>query len=259
MAANPPPKAEHPLANILINVLIPVLALSYLSKDPEFQQTLGKSVRPWHIGPLKALCVALLFPLGYGIRHFLVTRRMNFFSGLGLASVLLTGGLTIYLWNKDGTVKSNAAVLFGMKEASIPLILCAAVVGSHFTSQPLLRTFLYSDSLFDIGKIETTIREKNAQTEYRKILLEATLLFAGSFLLSTVLNFGLAIHFLGDLDHKAPNAREIYNGQVARLTGWGFAVIGMPVLVFLFLTMHRMLKRLQRLTGLPQEQLLLPR
>jgi|GEM_PF-6825961 hypothetical protein len=34
----------HPLANILINVLIPVLALSYLSKDPEFQQAVGTAV-----------------------------------------------------------------------------------------------------------------------------------------------------------------------------------------------------------------------
>ena len=33
---------EHPLVNILINVLIPVLALSHLSKDPELQQALGE-------------------------------------------------------------------------------------------------------------------------------------------------------------------------------------------------------------------------
>ncbi len=37
---------EHPLANMLINVLIRLLALSYLSKDPEFQQAVGKEVRP---------------------------------------------------------------------------------------------------------------------------------------------------------------------------------------------------------------------
>ena len=37
----PNPAKEHPLANILINVLIPVLALSYLSKDPAIQEMLG--------------------------------------------------------------------------------------------------------------------------------------------------------------------------------------------------------------------------
>ena len=50
---------EHPLANILINVLIPVLVLSYLSKDPALQEQLGKDAKPWHIGPIKALVVAL--------------------------------------------------------------------------------------------------------------------------------------------------------------------------------------------------------
>jgi hypothetical protein len=250
---------EHPLANILINVLIPVLALGHLSKDPELQQSMGKAAHLWHIGPRNALCVALLFPIGYGVWHFIRTRQMNFFSALGLLSVILTGGLTLYLWNEDGTVKKHAALLFGMKEASIPLILSAAVLGSHFTQQPLLRTFLYSDSLFDIRKIERRITETNGQREYQRILLEATLLFSGSFLLSTALNFGLALYFLGGLDHNASNARELYNEQVARITGWGFAVIGLPILCVLFLTLRRMLKRLHALTGLERDELMLPR
>ena len=253
------PNQEHPLANILINVLIPVLALSYLSKDPEFQQAIGKSVRPWHLGPVKALCVALVFPIGYGIWHFVKTRKGNFFSALGMASVALTGGLTIYLWNNDGTVKPHADVLFGLKEASIPLILGIAVIGSHYTKSPLLRLFLYSDSLFDIPKIEAKVSELNAGASYQKILFQATLLFAASFFLSMVLNFGLALYFLGSLDHTAPNARELYNEQVAKLTGWGFAVIGVPILVFLFLTLRRLLGQLRSLTGLKDDELMLPR
>lgn len=250
---------EHPLANILINVLIPVLALSYLSKDPEFQQALGKAMRPWHIGPVKALIVALLLPIGYGIWHFVKTRKANFFSALGLVSVLLTGGLTIFLWNNDGTIKPNAHVLFGLKEASIPLILGIAVIGSHYTASPLLRTFLYSDSLFDIPKIERRVKEINGLERYREILFQATLLFAASFFISTLMNFGLAIYFLGDLDHTAANAREMYNGRVAKLTGWGFAVIGVPILAFLFFTLRRLLKGLGALTGFKDDELMLPR
>ncbi|MFZ9941856.1 MAG: hypothetical protein ACO3F7_06865, partial [Luteolibacter sp.] len=68
---------EHPLTNVLLNILIPVLALSYLSKDPEFQHAIGKTVQPWHIGPVKALIVALTFPIAYGIRHFIKTRQAN--------------------------------------------------------------------------------------------------------------------------------------------------------------------------------------
>ncbi len=250
---------EHPLANILINVLIPVLALSYLSKDPEFQQAIGKAARPWHIGPIKALMVALVFPIGYGIWHFTKTHKPNFFSALGLVSVLLTGGLTIFLWNADGTIKPNAHLLFGLKEASIPFILGIAVIGSHYTNTPLLRTFLYSDNLFDIRKIERRVEEINGTETYRKILFHATLLFATSFFLSTLLNFGLAVFFLGDLDHTAANARELYNERVAKLTGYGFLVIGVPILLFLVFTGWRLLQKLKALTGFKDEELMLPR
>jgi len=254
-----PGRQEHPLANILINVLIPVLALGWLSKDPEFQQSLGKAVKPWHIGPVKALVVALVFPIGYGVWHFITARRANFFSALGLVSVLLTGGLTIYLWNQDGTVKSNAAILFGLKEASIPLILGIAVIGSHYTPTPLLRAFLYTDSIFDIPRIENRVAETGNDETYKLILFRATLLFATSFFISTLMNFGLALYFLGDLDHAASNARELYNQRVAKLTGWSFAVIGLPILAFLFFTLRRLMSRLGSLTGLKQEELLLPR
>ncbi len=252
------PGQENPLANILINVLVPVLVLSYLSKDPDLLPA-GKEPRMWHLGPVKALVIALALPLGYGVWFFLKTRKMNFFSGLGLFSVLLTGGLTIYLWNQDGTVKPNADILFGLKEASIPFILGLAVIGSHWTPNPLLRVFLYSDSLFDIPRIEKRVAEMNAHEGYRRILLQSTVLFAASFFLSTLMNFGLALYFLGDLDHTASDAREIYNAQVAKLTGWGFAVIGVPILVFLFFTLHRLLKGLRTLTGLKDDELLLPR
>lgn len=250
---------EHPLANILINVLIPVLALSYLSKDPAIQEMLGKEVRPWHIGPVKALIVALAFPICYGVWYYVKTRKLNFFSGLGLFSVMLTGGLTLFLWNKDGTVKENAAVLFGLKEASIPFVLGVAIIASHWSKTPLLRTFLYSDSIFDIRKIEGKVGELGRQTEYDKVLLGATVLFAMSFFVSTILNFVLAMFFLGDLNHAAPDAREIYNERVAKVTGWGFLVIGVPVMAFLFFTLKRLLGGLRGLTGMSDEELMMPR
>lgn len=257
--ATPKPAQEHPLANILINVLIPVLALSYLSKDPVIQELLGKDTKFWHIGPMKALGVALAFPIGYGIWFFAKTKKMNFFSGLGLFSVLLTGGLTLFLWNKDGTVKEHAAVLFGLKEASIPFVLGIVIVVSHWSKTPLLRTFLYSDSLFDVNKIENKVAELNQQSAYEKLLFNATLLFAMSFFVSTLLNFGLSMFFLGDLNHAAENAREIYNEKVAKVTGWGFVVIGVPVMIFLFFTLKKLLNGLKRLTGLKEEELMMPR
>lgn len=250
---------EHPLANILINVLIPVLILSYLSKDPALQEQLGKEAKPWHIGPLNAIIVALALPLGYGIWHFAKTRQFNFFSGLGLFSVMLTGGLTLYLWNKDGSVKEHAGILFGIKEGAIPLALGVAVLLSQKSATPLLNVFLYNDSLFDIPKIEKTVAEKNAASGYSGVIKQATHLFAASFFISSVLNVLLSLWFFRGFDRTAADALEVYNGIIGKLTGWGFAVIGVPLLIFLFFTLKKLLKGLREVTGLKEDELMLPR
>jgi hypothetical protein len=250
---------EHPLANILINVIAPVLILSYLSKDPDLQARLGKTVHSWHIGPLKAMVLALALPLGYGLWYFIKTRKGNFFSALGLISVLLSGGLTIYLWNKDGTVKSQAGLLFGIKEALIPLVLGVAILTSHRSENPLIRTFLYNDSIFDVKKIEARIAEISGHIDYDRILHSATKLFATSFFLSSLMNLGLAQWFFRSFDSKAIDALEKYNAIIASVTGWGFAVIGVPILVFLFFTLKRLCSALGKLTGLSDEELMLPR
>ncbi len=250
---------EHPLANILINVIIPVLILSYLSKDPDLQERLGKVAKPWHIGPLKALVLALVLPFGYGVWHYLKTRKGNFFSALGLISVLLSGGLTLYLWNKNGTVKPNAGFLFGIKEALIPLVLGIAILTSHRSSTPLIRVFLYNDSIFDIPKIENRVAEISGGQAYDQILHGATKLFATSFFLSSLMNLGLAQWFFRGFDATAIDALEKYNAIIARVTGWGFAVIGVPILIFLFFTLRRLLKGLEKLTGFKDDELMLPR
>jgi len=250
---------EHPLANILINVIIPVLILSYLSKDPELQEKLGKVAKPWHVGPIKAMILALVLPFGYGVWHYIKTRKGNFFSALGLASVVLSGGLTIYLWNQDGTVKPNAGILFGVKEALIPFILGIAILTSYRSTTPLIRVFLYNDTIFDIPKIEKRVTEISGQADYDRILLGATRLFAASFFLSSIMNLGLAQWFFHSFDASAINALENYNSIVAKVTGWGFAVIGVPILIFLFFTLRSLLKGLGQLTGYKDDELMLPR
>jgi len=257
--AAPKRKDEHPLANILINVLVPVMILSLFSKDPELQALLGKAVRPWHLGPVKAIIIALALPLGYGLWFFAKTRTPNFFSGLGLLSVVLTGGLTLYLWNKDGSVKPNAGQLFGIKEALIPLVLGVGILFSQRTATPLIRVFLYNDSIFDIRRIEERVAELAVQSGYEKLLAAATRLFAASFFVSAAMNVFLARWFFRGFDPRAADALEVYNSIIAKITGWGFAVIGVPVLIFLFFTLMRLVGGLRRLTGLSNQELMLPR
>ena len=246
-------KEESPLINILINVLLPVVILSYMSKE----QGYGEQAKPWYIGPHKALLVAVLIPFCYGLFHFIKSREFNLFSGIGVLSVLLTGGVTLYLWNEDGSVKPDAALWFGLKEAIQPLIIGLVVLVSHWTKAPLFREFIYNENIFDISRVEKTVKEENLQTEYDQVIYRNTLLFCATFLISAGLNMFLAHYFLGALDFSASNAQELYNQGVAKITGWGFLVIGLPLFVIASFIMFKHTKDLQKLTKLKKDEVIL--
>lgn len=242
-------KEESPLANIILNVLLPVMVLSYMSKDG--------GEKPWHLGPHKALAIAIAIPLAYGIYHFIKTQKFNLFSGIGLISVLLTGGVTLYLWNEDGSVKPDAPLWFGLKEAIQPIILGVVVLASHRTKSPLFREFIYNDGIFDVSRVEKKVKEGGLEEPYNKLLFKNTLIFCASFIISAILNMFLAHYFLGSLDFNAENARELYNQGVAKITGWGFVVIGLPLFVLAGFVMFKHAKDLRKLTGLEKDEVML--
>ncbi|MFC4992350.1 VC0807 family protein [Rubritalea tangerina] len=242
-------KEENPLVNILINVLLPTVILSKLSKE-------GDAL--YQLGPTWAMVAALALPLGYGIWHWLKHRTLNIFSAVGMGAILLTGLITIYLWYNENA-KPHVAWIFGIKEAVQPLILGSLFLITRRSTSPLFRTFIYNDAIFDIKRIEKTVAEKNAISEYDGLIWKCTLYFFGSFCLSAVLNLGLAHYFLGDLSPNIENWKEEYNGIVGSITLWGFLAIGVPMMVVACYILYMMINGLEKLTGLDKEALLLPR
>jgi len=237
---------DHPLSNIMWNVLIPIVALSFLGKNGD---------KIWHIGPVAGMLVAVSLPFIYGVHHLIKTRKPNCFSILGIVSILLTGGIAIMAYKDNGTVDAAAPQWFALKEAAIPFVFGLTILVSHWTKTPLIRVFLYNPEFFDIRSIEKRIAEKSAESDYKKLIFSGTLLLAGSFFLSMVMNYFLAIYFL----EENTASQEDFNDGVAKLTGWGFAVIGLPMLIILMVIMWRFVSGLRKITGMQNDQILLPR
>lgn len=239
---------DNPLANILLNVLAPVLILSLCSKE---------GVKFWHVGPYVAMALALTVPILYGIWHFIAHKKFNIFSAVGFLNVLLTGVITIYLFTADDVkTRASAPLVFGLKEAIQPLILGSLFLITHRSQSPLFNIFVYSEALFDHPRILKAVREKDQEMPYMKLLWSSTLLFFGSFCLSAIMNLGLAFYFLNDLDPTVSNWKELYNQDVARITGWGFLVIGVPLLVVSGFILWRMIGGLRAITGLERDEIL---
>ncbi len=239
---------DNPLMDMIVNVLIPVIVLSKCSKEGE---------KLWQLGPYVAMGVALAVPLIYGIWHFVKNKKVNIFSAVGVGNVLLTGLITIYLYSTDDPeTRKLAPYLFGIKEAIQPLILGALFLFTHKTKTPLFNAFVYNESVFDQKRINKAVSESNKEPALSELLWSSTKLFFGSFCLSAVLNLGLAYYFMHDLDATSENWKELYNEDVGRITGWGYLVIGGPLIIVGGFILYRMVSGLKELTGLETDEIM---
>ena len=122
------------MVELLITLIIPSLILMKLSG-------------PENLGAVYALLLALAFPLGWGVRDYLLQRKLNLFAALGLISILLTGGI--------GLLQLDTRWL-AVKEAAIPGLIGLAEVISAYTRQPLVRLLLFSPAIMNVERIQET-------------------------------------------------------------------------------------------------------
>ncbi len=224
-------KQENILLNLICNVALPSFILIKFSAPAKvlFWQSPG-------LGPVWALVVALAFPVLYGGYDLVVRRKWNFFSVVGFISTLLTGGLGLF---------EVAAIWIAVKEAAVPLIFGVAVVGSLWTSTPLVRTLLYSDKILDTAKVAAVLAARGAQGAFDRLLVRATWLLAGSFFLSAVTNFVLARVVL-----KSPPDSAAFKAEMGRMLALSWPVNVLPSLVVTLLALWYLLAGIKRLTGL---------
>ncbi len=102
---------SNPFFEPLITLVVPALILMKLS-DPE------------RLGAIPALLLALAFPLVWGMRDLIRSRKLNLFAVLGLVSVGLTGGIGLLQLDNQW---------LAVKEAAIPGVIGLAVIVSGHT------------------------------------------------------------------------------------------------------------------------------
>ncbi len=222
-------KSENLLINLAFNIVIPTLILTKLSGDD-------------YLGTKMALVTALLFPLGYGTRDFITSGKINLFSALGFVSVLLTGGISLM---------ELSPAYIAIKEAAIPAIFGLATLVSLKTPYPLVKTFIYNDAILDTEKIAGELSTRGNLLSFEKLLVRASWLLAGSFLLSSILNYLLATILLT----AEPGTVE-FNEQLGKMTALSFPVIAVPAMVVMFGAMLYLFSGIKKLTGLDFEQII---
>lgn len=228
-APKAPPKKENMLINILMNIVIPTLILTKLSGDQ-------------HLGAVWGLVVALAFPVIYGLKDFIGNRKINFFSALGIISVLLTGGIGILKLPTE---------YYAIKEAAIPGLIGLVVLFSIKTRYPLVKTFIYNDAILNTHKIAAALQAHDKVEEFEKTLRIGSYLLAASFFLSSALNYILAKMIV-----MSPSGTEAFNVEVGKMNAISFPVIAVPSMIIMALSLMYIFRSIRLLTGLSFEEVM---
>lgn len=223
-----PPKKENVLLNLLCNLVVPTVVLMKLST-------------PRTLGPVWGLVVAVAFPLGYGIYDLMARRKTNFLSVLGLASVLLSGGL--------GLMKVGG-LWFAVKDASIPTVIGATVLLSLRSRNPLIRELFFNDQVVDVGRVNAALEARGARASFDRLLRNASVWLALAFIGSAVLNFALARYIL-----RSPPATPAFNAELGRMHLLSWPVIVLPSMAVMMFVFWRLLNGITALTGLSSDEI----
>ncbi len=223
--------------NLLLDIALPVIILNKLSPY------LGEE------GPFYALLLAISLPLGHGIFDFVKDRKINWISLLGLLNVLLTGGFALL---------KLKGIWFAIKEASFPALIGVFVFFSSFSKKPLFGFFLNQPGLFSMELIRSRLQEFNRTQDFEKLIQRCTLFFSGTFFLSALLNFGLAISIFKDIpaSMNENEKAELLNSQIADMTWMGYVVIALPLMVITTSLFYYCLRSLAHLTQLSLNDLM---
>jgi hypothetical protein len=216
-------QSRSPLLEIAVTLLIPSLILMQLSK-------------PDYLGAAGALVVALAFPIGWGLHELAKSHRFSLFAGLGVVSLLLTGGI--------GLLELDTRWL-AVKEAAVPGVLGLIVAGSALSRYPLVRVLLYTPMLLDTARIDAALAERGNQAAFEARLRAATWMLAGSFAFSAVMNYVLATWIV-----TSPAGTAAFNEELGRLTLLSYPMIAVPAMLIMLAVLYYLAGGVKRLTGL---------
>ena len=210
------------LGNLAFNIIIPVVILSKFSAVDS-------------LGPAWSIVVALAFPIAYGLWDLKQSGKVNAFSILGIVSVFLTGGISLLELDPQ---------YIAIKEAAIPALIGLAVLFTQRTKYPIVKMIILNREIIRTDDLYTALSDNNYTDEFEKRLKMASLIVAGSFFVSSVLNYVLAKVIL-----VSPPGTPEFAEELGEMTALSYPVIALPSTVILMLAIWYLFSQIKKLTG----------
>ncbi|MDP5029527.1 MAG: MFS transporter [Paraglaciecola sp.] len=210
------------LGNLAFNIIIPVLIMTKLSGEDS-------------LGPAWSIVVALIFPIGFGLWDLKQSGKVNAFSVLGIVSVILTGGISLL---------KLPAEYIAIKEAAIPALIGLAVLITQRTSKPLLKVLVLNEQIVNWHNLNQSLAACGKSALFEKKLAIGSYIVAGSFFMSSALNYILAKVIL-----VSPPGSTEYTEELGHMTALSYPVIVIPSMVMLLGALWYVFSQIKKLTG----------
>ncbi len=217
-------KTNHnPLIDLLVTIIVPSVILMKFSGEVD-------------LGAVRALLLALAFPLTWGALDLIRYRKLNLFAVLGLVSTLLTGGI--------GLLQLDTQWL-AVKEAAIPGLIGLAVILSMRTRYPLIRTLLYNPAWIDVARVQQHLEERGTTQAFESRLQAANWQLGGTFFFSSGMNYWLATWIV-----TSPAGSAAFNEELGRLALMSYPMIAIPSMLMMLAIFYGLARTLRELAGL---------
>ena len=224
-----PAHKPRPFIDLLVSIVIPSVVLMKFSGDND-------------LGVVRALLLALAFPLGWGLFELAKYRKFNFIALLGLVSVLLTGGIGLFELSTEW---------LAVKEAAIPGLIGIGVLVSTRTRYPLVRTMLFNPTVLDVERVRRALEAKGTLQAFEARLLTATYLLSGTFFFSSFMNYVLATWIV-----TSPAGTQAFNEELGHLTLVSYPMIAVPAMLMMMGLLYYLVRAARQLTGLTVTEML---
>ena len=99
--------------------------------------------------------------------------------------------------------------------------------------------------------MDAALAESNNETLFNQALKVATYILASSFLLSAILNYGLAKYIV-----KSPSGTAAFNDELGTMNLLSYPVITIPCIIVMVYAMMYLFKQIKQLTGLEFEDII---
>jgi hypothetical protein len=186
----------------------------------------------------------LSFPIGWAIYSGLRERRFSWMAALGVFSTLLTGGIALLALDTRW---------LAIKEAAVPGVISLVVLLSVVSKKPLVRLMVFNPAIMNVPRIEAALAARGATAAFERRLKLGTLMLAGSFGFSSVMNYVLAVWIV-----HSPAGTEQFNAELGRMNLLSWPMIAIPSMILTMGVLFYLARGIRKMTGLTLEDCLNP-